>query len=193
VDRQRELRIGVGRLLVQTGFFQPPGGSPETTGQGGVLFHVADRAEQPPDLFRALTGGADDAQRRGGFQSAGFHLLQQGALELAAILRTLRVNPAPAPVKGRARLLEIRVPGAGLWNRNRQAERSQSPRIVVRLQLDIGKNHPVAAKAAFKAKLIRSIHWRCFSPCSDLIHLTHFAIACRTVLLQGRDMLSNRQ
>jgi len=37
---------------------------------------------------------------------------------------------------------------------NRQAQRLQSHRVISGLELDVGKNHAVAAKAAFEAEAV---------------------------------------
>jgi len=153
VNSQRELSISAGGFFVQLGPLKPPGYSPEADAERHLFILVCQRAEQAPDLLRPPPSRADQAQGRGRRSPAGFRILEQNALELAAILRTIRINPAPAAVQGRAGLRKPRGVVCRAWQGDRQPKRPQPLCIVPRLQLDVSKNDPVAAQAARQAKL----------------------------------------
>jgi hypothetical protein len=129
--------------------------SPEPQAQRHVFIVVAQLAQETADVFRALTRRADDPQRRVSLRAAGGHIFQEQTFELAAILRTIGVNPAATAVERAARLEKLFVlAGRSVMVRDPQAERSQSRDVVAGLQLSIGKNHAIAAKAAREAERI---------------------------------------
>ena len=122
---------------------------------GHVFIVVAQLAQETADVFRALTRRADDPQRRVSLRAAGRDMFQQQTFKLAAILRTIGVNPAAAAVERAAWLEKLLVfAGRSLVARDPQAERSQSRDVVAGMQLSIGKNHAIAAKAAREAERI---------------------------------------
>jgi hypothetical protein len=97
--------------------------------------------------------GANEAQCRLRFCPPSLHALEQNAFEGAAMLRTIGINPASAGLQRGAWLREPRRAACRPRIANRQPSRPQSRRIVVRLQPNIGKYHPIAAQTADKTKL----------------------------------------
>jgi hypothetical protein len=153
VDGQRELAEFPGRIFVERAGFKGSFHPAKAFAESGFFIGVAEFPEQAFHPLDSLQGRTDDPRRFGGVGPAGFHVFQQETLKLAAILRTLGINRAPATLEGRAGLLEFLISdfrflicGKG------QPKRSQSFRVVLGEQLDIGKDDAIAAKAAFEAK-----------------------------------------
>ncbi len=106
MDGQSQLAENFGRLFVQASLFQPLCSSPEPTSKSPILVEIAEFAQQPPDVIRALMRSAYDSQSRFKIRPPGFEALEQHAFEFAAILRPFRVNPAVRTSESGARLAE---------------------------------------------------------------------------------------
>jgi len=122
----------------------------KTFGEGERLISLAKLAQQTFHRFRLAQRGANGAASFVNFDFTGFHALEQQALELAAIRRSLGINITLAPAKCRTRLLEFFNAGPGFLDKC-QPQRSQTHGIIRWAQLHVGKNHPIAAQAAFQA------------------------------------------
>ena len=120
----------------------------ETLAQCDGFLGVPEFPEQAFDGLNQLQGGTNRAKgfRRFGF--AALNRLQKQAFKFAAVGRSLRINFALATGERSAGLREF--PGLRFCNQ-RQPQCLQPRGIIPRTQLDIGKNHPIAAKAAFPA------------------------------------------
>jgi hypothetical protein len=137
-----------------------------------VFIVVTERPKQHSDLLRPVLRPSNITQGIAGSRAPSLHALEQQTLELTAILWPLAVNPAPASVQSQAGLRKLRMSGFGLRISakptsgpllccsvlefpERQPERLQPLWIIPRLQLHIGKDHPVATQAAFQAQGFR--------------------------------------
>src|SRR5258706_5638289 len=85
-----------------------------------------------------------------GTEARRLHILEQNAFELATIPGAIRINPTAAAFQSGTRLHKFQVsPSAG---KDWQAEGPQPLWVIFGLQLNVGKNHTVAAKPALEAK-----------------------------------------
>jgi hypothetical protein len=155
VNGQGEFAEQRGGFPIRNCCFETLPHSPEPQAQRHVFIVVTQLAQETADVFCALTRRADDSQRRIPLRAAGRDMFQQQTFKLAAILRTIGVNPAAAAVERVARLEKLFIfAGRSLTARDPQAERSQPRDVVAGMQLSIGKNHAIAAQAAREAERI---------------------------------------
>lgn len=153
MNREREFAESLRGILGERLRLHSPAGALETQAQGKTLVGVAELAEEASHFVGAPTGVTNDAKRRGNLRRARLRGLEQRAIELAATRGSIIVNAAPAiGAKGRARLPEADLPAHGF---QRNTQRSEPGRIIVRLQLDVAEQHTAAAQPAGEAKLIR--------------------------------------
>jgi len=85
------------------------------------------------------------------------HALQKETFEFPAINRTFGINPAATPFKGCARLREASGAANAPLARDKETKLFQFGGDIARLKLDVSKDNPVTAKAAFEAKRITFI------------------------------------
>ncbi len=130
VDSQSELPIHLGGFIIQVSALQAPGRSPEAGAQGRLFVIVAQLPQQAPNLVGPLVSGVDDTPGRIGLSAVCLHALEQEALEVAAVIGAVSINPASAAVKSRARLLQARNADGGVRSGNGQAQRTQPGRVV---------------------------------------------------------------
>ncbi len=129
-------------------------GAMETLAQSAVLVRIAQLAEQTANLVRASPGLFD--QRQGGSEreSPRLGVLEQLALERAALPRAVRVQPARAILaQSRTWLGKASDGHLAAGKRNRQPERFQLPGIIALLEFDEIEKRTIAAKAARAAEL----------------------------------------
>lgn len=126
----------------------------ETLAQAPVFLRVTEFAQQPPDSVRPPPGLSDQPQGGGERDSSRLCILQQAALENAALRGSLRVQAArPIRAKGRARLGKTSDRGLAARNLDRQPERAQLRRIVARFQFDAIEQRAVTAQPARTAEI----------------------------------------
>ena len=104
MDSEGKLGLRIRRFFVPTPLLQSLADAPEAGAEGELLIGISKGVEQAADLVGALTSGADDAQGGGGLSVAGLDALEENTLELAAVLRAVGVNAAPAAIERGARL-----------------------------------------------------------------------------------------
>ncbi len=151
---ERELSVKMSGFFIQDLTLKPFLHPAKANAQCDLLVAVAQAPKQPFHLVSPAPCGADDSLCRNELGLAVGHAFQQKTFKLAAILRPVSVNAATATVESSARLLELRAAQPGRTFQH-QPKRAQPFGIVVRLQLAVGKDHAVAAQAAFQAELIR--------------------------------------
>jgi len=125
----------------------------KTFAEGEGFISLTQFSQQTLYCFHLSQRGANGPARFADLDVTGFHALEQKAFELATIRRSLGINITLAPTECRARLFEFFDSGPGFLNK-RQPERVQTRGIIRRAQLHVGKNHPVAAQAAFQAQRV---------------------------------------
>ena len=154
MEGQGQVPIRIRRFFVQLMLLEPPARAPEAGTQGELFIGIPQRAEQAEDFIGPRTSGANDAPGGGGYCLARFDALEKHTFELAAVLRTVRVNAAPAAVERSARLRQVRRAQGRMRMADRQAKRPQSRSRIARLQREVGEDDPVAAEPAPGAKLL---------------------------------------
>ena len=93
--------------LVHLALLQTPGGLAKPHAQRDMLIFITDFAEYLTDSVRPASRFLDQIQRVGGLGVAAIHALEQGAVERAAILGAILVNPATASIERGAGLIEF--------------------------------------------------------------------------------------
>ena len=124
----------------------------ESIAERRVFVGVTQLPEQCLYFTNAPPSGSNDGPCAMDSDSAGVHGLQQAAFKFTAVARALGVDLATAAVVGGAGLQE---PGnsAGFYPQA-HTQCAQSRRVILRLQLNVGKNCAVAAEAAGQAQLL---------------------------------------
>ena len=153
MHRQSELAKNIRRLFIRRARFKTLLHSPKSFAQGQSFLAVTQFAQQLSDAFGPLPRRANQSQCRRRFHAASLNTFQKRAFELAAILRTLRVNSAATTIVRRAWLGKTRLTALFF---QRQTKRCQPRCFIARLQLHIGKNHAVAAQPASETKFFRN-------------------------------------
>lgn len=122
--------------------------------QGAVLVGVAQLAQEPANLVRQSPGLFDDWQRGRKRDPAGLCVLQEPALERAALPGAIRVQPATAiRAQRRTRLGKASYGRLGAGKGHRQPERLQFCGIIAPLEFDDIEERAVAAHSAGEAEL----------------------------------------
>ena len=118
-------------------------------------------AQEPSNLIRQVPGLFDQAQRGRECDPAGVGVFEHAAFETAALRRPIRVDPTRAiHAQGRARLAKAGDRRLGARDRNRQSERLQFLRVIVRSEPDVAEERAVAAQPAGETELFSGFHAR---------------------------------
>jgi hypothetical protein len=170
VDRKHQFAAGLGGSFVTAQINRRCHDLFITMGQRQAFIRLAGCAQKPPHFLHKPESFINPFQC--GFH---FHVAALDALEQTTFKRPAAHGPAAV------NLAELSVEtGAGLGKDSlrallfeRQAESNQAPRVIVLLQLHVGKQNAVAAQAAVRTKLFNTVHrQKCFGyfrASSDLI------------------------
>ncbi|HVS50716.1 MAG TPA: hypothetical protein VHD62_00065 [Opitutaceae bacterium] len=147
----RELRL---RRFICAASLQPLGCAMEAFAQGAVFVRVAEFAQQSAHGVGASPALFDPTQSDGVGDAAGLRVLEQLALEGAALPRSRRVEPAGAIcAQCRAGLGKAGDGRLAAGKGNGQPERLQFRGIVAALEFDEVEERAVAAESARAAEL----------------------------------------
>ena len=126
----------------------------EALAEGAVLVGVAQLAQEPANLVRPSPRFFNQQPGGGECDSADLRVMEQLALERAALPRSLRVQPAGAiRAQGRTGLGKASDGRFAAGKGNRQPERLQFPGVIAPLELDEIEERTVTAQSACKAEL----------------------------------------
>lgn len=139
--------------------FHALGGAMKALTQSAVFVGVAQLAKQPANLFRPSPGLFHQQTGGGEGGSAGRRILEEVALERAALPRSILIQPA-------SEILAQRRTGLGkagdgqpaARNGNRQPERLQFPGIIAPLEFNEVEERAVATEPARAAELFACFH-----------------------------------
>ena len=126
----------------------------ETLAHGAMFVRIAQLPEQTANFVGPSPGLFDQRQGRSERDSPRLRVLEQLALERAALPRSVRVQPARAILaQGRTRLGKASDRPLAAGKRHRQPERFQLPGIIALLEFNEIEERTVAAEAARAAEL----------------------------------------
>jgi hypothetical protein len=150
MEGQGEFAKSMRCVLVMQAAFHFSADALKAFAEGEGFVRLAESSQQTFHGIGLAQRGADELSSFADFDVTGFDALEQETFELATILRALGIDFTFAAGKSGAGLPEFFDAGPGFAS-ERQPERAQPPGIILRAQLHIGENHPIAAQAAFTA------------------------------------------
>lgn len=156
-----EFPVCVGGFPVEADRLEARAGLVEAGGQGQGRVGVAQNLEQTVNRRRELPSLLNRFQSAFPGDATGHDILQQQALEFATVPGAVGIDATAVSFERGARLTEHGGPrvrslaaGGETVGNEGEAELFEAARIVTGLQLQVGKEHPIAAEAAGRAKLL---------------------------------------
>ncbi len=146
MHRQGQLSVVFSRIFVYCRALHSPAHLSKPYPQGFAFIWITQSTKQSENFLNLPSGVPNYCQCICRFQVSPHYVLEQRALKLPAISRTVCIDSAPAALEGSARLRQY-PPG------DRETKVFQLSGIIVLLKFDIPKYNPVAAHAAGQAKL----------------------------------------
>jgi len=130
---------------------------PESRHQGKIRTGIAQQCQQPGDARHAFSSRLGEGHRFIQRDVTAGSLLEQQALEFAAVFRTAGVNRASAAIQRRAGLAKADRPVRAILAAHQcQAECLCAAGFSLRTELAICKDDSIAAEATFKAECIQA-------------------------------------
>lgn len=155
---QGQLAENGGSRAVDIRFLKPLCRATEPHTQRHVFILLTEFAQELSNFLGAGARFLNLPKRGGNFDLALFDIFQQSAIKRATMFRAVCINPAMTSVKRGARLRKFPLSRRAdfivtLTKRvERQTERLELLAIVAALQLNVRKDHAVAAKSAGETK-----------------------------------------